>query len=132
MRDGINEEAEEADDAEEEGEETHIVSTPVTAAMADHSYNGILFDIEAKSPFEVDITSIFVGGMLGRLRVFARDGPLETDDSENDSGRWWAHQGSVAREGWTVVADVFCRPAWDRPTEVSFALNLDQSIPSHR
>jgi hypothetical protein len=56
-----------ADEAVAPGEETFTVSSGITAAMADHSYNGILFDIEAKSPFEVDITSIHVGGMLGRV-----------------------------------------------------------------
>jgi hypothetical protein len=48
-------------------EETHVICTPVTAADADHSYNGIIFDVESKGPFELDIHSLAVGGMLGRV-----------------------------------------------------------------
>lgn len=64
------EESSEANTTEEVSlhrEDSFTVSSRITAAMADHSYNGILFDIEAKSPFEVDITSIHAGGMLGRV-----------------------------------------------------------------
>ena len=46
---------------------TTLLSTPITAAQANHSYNGIIFDIESKGPFQIDIRSIFVGGMLGRV-----------------------------------------------------------------
>ena len=48
-------------------QETHTICTPITAAQADHSYNGIIFDIESKGPFEVEIFSLSVGGMLGRV-----------------------------------------------------------------
>lgn len=47
--------------------ETHTLATPITAAQADHSYNGIIFDVESKGPFELDILSLSVGGMLGRV-----------------------------------------------------------------
>ena len=47
--------------------ETYVVSSAVTAAQADHSYNGIIFDMEARGPFEIDILSISIGGMLGRV-----------------------------------------------------------------
>lgn len=47
--------------------ESHIISTPVSAAQADHSYNGIIFDIESKGPFELNVLSLSVGGMLGRV-----------------------------------------------------------------
>ena len=45
----------------------HLLHTPIRAADADHSYNGILFDIQAKSPYRVEIASVFIGGMLGRV-----------------------------------------------------------------
>ena len=41
------------------------LSTPITAAQADHSYNGVIFDVISKGPYELSITSISVGGMLG-------------------------------------------------------------------
>ena len=43
------------------------LSTDITPDQANHSYNGIIFDVMSKSPFEVDITSLAVGGMLGRV-----------------------------------------------------------------
>ena len=43
------------------------LETKITAARADHSYNGVLFDIKCNGPFEVDLLSVSVGGMLGRV-----------------------------------------------------------------
>ena len=45
----------------------YTLQTPISAAQADHSYNGVVFDVVAKGPFEVSITSIAVGGMLGHV-----------------------------------------------------------------
>ena len=45
----------------------HSLATDVTVADADHSFNGIVFDIMAKDSYEIDITSISIGGMLGRV-----------------------------------------------------------------
>jgi hypothetical protein len=41
--------------------------TEITPADANHSYNGVMFDVHTKSPFEVDLYSVHVGGMLGRV-----------------------------------------------------------------
>ena len=48
-----------------EKEIVHRLDTPVTAANANHSYNGIIFDVEAKGPYEIFLRSVSVGGMLG-------------------------------------------------------------------
>ena len=45
----------------------HQLHTKITAARADHSYNGVIFDVMCNGPFEVDILSVSVGGMLGRV-----------------------------------------------------------------
>ena len=55
------------------------VSTKITAAMANHSYNGIIFDVQCNGPYELNLLSISIGGMLGRVRIFARDRPWEQD-----------------------------------------------------
>jgi hypothetical protein len=31
------------------------------------SYNGIVFDVECNGPFQIEIKSVFVAGMLGRV-----------------------------------------------------------------
>ncbi len=32
-----------------------------------YSYNGVIFDVESCGPFEVDLLSLSVAGMLGRV-----------------------------------------------------------------
>lgn len=48
-------------------EPIYMLTTPITAAQANHSYNGIIFDVASTGSFEVDVTSIWIGGMLGRV-----------------------------------------------------------------
>jgi hypothetical protein len=43
------------------------LKTRISPKQADHSYNGIIFDIQSKKNLEVEVTSINVGGMLGRV-----------------------------------------------------------------
>lgn len=50
-----------------EEDKKRTLETRVTAAGADHSYNGVLFDVKCNGPFEVDLLSVSVGGMLGRV-----------------------------------------------------------------
>lgn len=44
---------------------TITLKTNITPSQANHSYNGIIFDMEVKGPHEVTVTSISLGGMLG-------------------------------------------------------------------
>jgi hypothetical protein len=46
------------------------LATPIVAANANHSYNGIIFDIESIGPNEIEVTSISIAGMLGRVVSF--------------------------------------------------------------
>jgi hypothetical protein len=50
-----------------EEDKKRTLETRITAARADHSYNGVLFDVKCNGPFEVDLLSVSVGGMLGRV-----------------------------------------------------------------
>ena len=61
---------EELQSAQIEEIETYTLSTPITAAEADHSYNGVIFDVESRGPYEVEVVSLSVGGMLGRVVSF--------------------------------------------------------------
>ena len=99
--------------------DSKVVMTPVSAAQANHSYNGIIFDIESPGPYEVEIISFQIAGMLGRVRVFARDRPWETDnDDRRNPNHWWAHAESISTTGWYPVADEICSPSWDKPREI--------------
>lgn len=60
-----------------EGESEHAITstgfnayslvTHVTSARADHSYNGLVFDIRALGAYEVLVKSLSFGGMLGHV-----------------------------------------------------------------
>jgi hypothetical protein len=102
-------------------EPVYSLATTITAAQANHSFNGVIFDIMCKSPYEVDITSISIAGMLGRIRIFVRDRPWESDRPDRPvSNHWFAHNDSISQVGWTKLVDFTCRPSWDRPYEIPF------------
>jgi hypothetical protein len=56
-----------------EEDKKRVLATKITAAKADHSYNGVLFDVKCNGPFEVDLLSVSVGGMLGRVVSYTPD-----------------------------------------------------------
>ena len=103
-----------------EDESIKTVDTDITAAEADHSYNGIVFDVESVGPYEINVTSVSLAGMLGRIRVFARDRRWDAGPRNVDRAHWWAHQQSLSTVGWELVADQLCRPSWDKPIEIAF------------
>jgi hypothetical protein len=43
------------------------LDTKISAAQANHSYNGIIFDVKNNGPYEIELQSISLGGMLGRV-----------------------------------------------------------------
>ena len=54
-------------------------------------------------------------------RIYARDRPWEEHDGEEpqvQNQHWWAHREALSKDHWVQVADVRCRPAWDKPVEV--------------
>ena len=56
-----------------EEDKKRVLATKITAAKANHSYNGVLFDVKCNGPYEVDLLSVSVGGMLGRVVSNAPD-----------------------------------------------------------
>lgn len=51
----------------DDGPDVYVVSTTITPAQANHSYNGVIFDIESRGIYETEIISLSFGGMLGRV-----------------------------------------------------------------
>ena len=97
------------------------LDTPITCSQADHSYNGIVFDIKSKDHYEVSVKSISVAGMLGRVRVYARNRPWSKDNGDAGAPRhYWAHRSLLSEDGWELVADQTCTPSWDKLTEITF------------
>jgi hypothetical protein len=100
-------------------ENLFTLHSKVSASEANHSYNGIIFDIESHSSYEIEVRSVSIAGMLGRVRVFARDQPWEAEKLENtNASHYWARRESLNPKGWYKIADQFCRPSWDNPIEV--------------
>lgn len=101
------------------------LDTAVGVAEADHSYNGVIFDVKSTDAHEIEVTSIHIGGMLGRVRIYARDRPWSVDNSSAGmSQQYWAYRQLLSRDGWTLVADQVCRPSWDRLTEIKLDVPL--------
>ena len=109
-------------------ESIKTVETAITAAEANHSYNGIVFDVESAGPYEINVTSVSLAGMLGRIRVFARDKRWDAGPRNIDTAHWWAHQQSLSTVGWELVADQLCRPSWDKPIEITFYKNVTTNM----
>jgi len=91
-------------------ENIYTLSTAISAAQANHSYAGVIFDISVKGPHLVDVQSFSFGGMLGRVRIFARNCSWESGSDP--------HSPRQAL-GWALVADTVCRPCWDRSFTVA-------------
>eukprot|EP01050_Picozoa_sp_SAG11_P002130 SAG11_NODE_103_length_16571_cov_49.569208_13_plen_137_part_00 len=49
--------------------------TDVTPRMADHSFSGVVFDLQCAELYEVTVHSLWLAGMLGTMRVFVRAPP---------------------------------------------------------
>lgn len=97
-----------------------LLTTQKTPQGAEHSFNGVMFDVEAKGSYEVVLDSVHVGGMLGHMRVYACWGSW-TGDPTSTRHRGYGHQYDVRdQEHWKLVASVRCKPMWNSTTEVQF------------
>ncbi len=81
--------------------------------------------MKCKGPYEIEVFSVSIAGMLGRVQIFARDRPWEADKPpEPQTQHWWAHRDSVSRIGWEKVSEKVCRPSWDKPIEVNLMYTM--------
>lgn len=104
--------------AEQANKHSIMLRTPVTSARADHSFNGIIFDIRSKDAHEVEVLSISLGGMLGRIRIYARNCRWEKDIPSDYSDNYWGHHPGISEQGWELVAEQRCLPSWERHFEI--------------
>lgn len=85
--------------------ERDTAETEIGPADADHSYSGIVFDVESKGSTEVVVDAIHVGGMLGEVSVFA--------SSKSWAGRPSNRQSRGRRCGWGQVNDALVKGDFD-------------------
>jgi hypothetical protein len=84
---------------------TEKLETRAQPRRADHSYNGIMFDIQAKGPATVQVTSIWVGGLLGPVSIYACL-----------SGSWNGKTTTPNR--WILVSEGNYSPSWNIAKEI--------------
>jgi hypothetical protein len=83
--------------------------TAVAPAQADHSFSGVMFDVEALGNWEVTLTSVWLAGQLGSVSVFAASGGWCSDDGHDDAFL----QQVLARCGWGSPNDVINPSRWE-------------------
>ena len=123
--------------------EPQQVATAVAPKDADHSFSGIVFDVEAKGSTEVIVDAVHVGGMLGEVSVFASrqswagpklEGRYASRDPREMKGRrcsWNAKNDALTKTDWRMVyptntSSLLARggrlcPSWDVPHRIELA-----------
>ena len=100
----------------------HTLATAVAPSRADHSFAGVIFDVHARSEQELVVTGVHVGGMLGRVRVFARTCSWKGDDvAARTVNTGWGTRYDFDHRHWEQVAEEECAPSWDTAREVRLA-----------
>ena len=99
------------------------LDTLVQPRQADHSYNGVVFDVASNGHHELVVHSFMVGGMLGEVRVFAMEGPWHKGQFQQKVQRcgWNNHNDVLDPEDWQQVACVRLAAAWDGTREVTLS-----------
>jgi len=83
-----------------------LLSHP-TVALASHITTILIITLLSTLEMtQVDVVSISLSGMLGRIRIFARNASWSKDmPSKEDSYSPYGHHPGVNLKGWTLVAD---------------------------
>ncbi len=99
-----------------------VLTTAKAPREAEHSFNGVMFDIEAKEPFEISVHSVHVGGMLGTMSVFACSESWCGDERSLHQYNAYGRQDYAIRDGnsWERVYHSAHKPMWDSTTEIKF------------
>eukprot|EP01051_Picozoa_sp_SAG22_P015402 SAG22_NODE_2006_length_3154_cov_5.008183_1_plen_516_part_00 len=94
--------------------------TPIQPRAANHSYNGVVFDVRSAAPYEVVITSIHLGGMLGQVRVFASGRDWHRGEFTRLASRcgWNNSNNVLRRDEWELVGSKLLPAAWDGTREL--------------
>jgi hypothetical protein len=97
-----------------------VLDTPIQPHEADHSYNGVVFDVKSHGDHEVTITSLWVGGMLSLVRVYAADDTWHQGQKQRLFRRcgWNNFNDVLDQRDWTLVAKKRLAPAWDGRRQV--------------
>ena len=98
------------------------LSTAVQPAQADHSYAGIMFDLQTGGDWEVMLHSVHVAGQLGTISVWAA--PISDGNMRRALARsgWGNANDVIDATRWRQVARVrHAEPSWHRCVEVALS-----------
>lgn len=87
---------------------SYILSTRIPPQHANHSFNGVLFDVRACGIETVIITGVVVGGEIGRYRIYSREGSHKAGFEQADG--WTTVASGVERTNWQGVELRLARP----------------------
>ena len=74
---------------------------------------GARFDVKTKGPYEILVSSLWAGGMMGSITVWACDQAWCGDDDSQRRSSSWGHGYDIApMEHWTKIASRYCPPSW--------------------
>ena len=98
----------------------HMLTTQKAPREAEHSFNGVMFNVQAKAPYEITIDSLHVGGMLGTMSVFACGDRWCSDEESLHSYGGYGRQNYAVRDAdqWELVYRGAHKPMWDSTTEI--------------
>lgn len=83
--------------------------TPIQPSDANHSFNGILFDVRCISMEDVEIVSVAVGGDIGPWQVFAKPASIRTGFKRRS-------------DGWVLVGKGVSEPCWRGSQELPLSV----------
>ena len=77
---------------------TFVLRTPVRPSRANHTFNGIMFDVHNNGIEDVVVTHVVVGGEIGDYSIYHRPDGIQA--------------GYKEASDWTVCAAGFAEPNW--------------------
>ena len=103
------------------------LNTNASTGEANHSYNGVVFDMSSTAPFEVSVTSIHIGGMLGRVNVFATGESWHHGQFERLVSRcgWNNSNNVLEQDAWVLVGSELLTAAWDGTRELKLDIPIN-------
>ena len=99
------------------------LETHTSLAQADHSFSGVVFDVQGSSSSELQLRSLWLAGQLGTISVFATQGGWrEAERGGQLLARcgWGNANDVIDPRRWQLVARQVFKASWDKKVEVRF------------
>jgi len=85
------------------------IDTPVPPHRANHSFNGVMFDIRANEPEDVEIVA-FIVLAKGQIKVYTSQNPWKTGNNNNAESDWEVVGETLIKGGQTLTTVKLQKP----------------------